>query len=169
MPIRMMVMVTLCAGVLFAMGFQKIFVENLKRRWYVVLLLALLVFEYLPRPMPLTRVEVPAYVEALKNLPGKKGVIDLAAELPPFALYYQTIHEKSIAEGYIARITEEVDRQNQRIRQLLAQGDFEKLYRSYHFQYLATRGEINITPAIPLKKVFDDGQVRIYDLGAAWE
>jgi hypothetical protein len=169
MPIRMMVMVTLCAGVLFAMGFQKIFVENLKRRRYVFLLLALLVFEYLPRPMPLTRVEVPAYVEALKNLPGNKGVIDMAAELPPFALYYQTIHEKPIAEGYIARFTEEVDRQDGRIRQLLAQGDFEKLYRSYHFQYLATGGEINITPAIPLKKVFDDGRVRIYDLGAAWE
>ena len=168
-PVRMMVMVTICVGVLFAMGFQKIFVENFRKRWYVAFLLVLLVVEYLPRPMPLTRVEVPGYVEALKNLPGKKGVIDLAAEQPPFALYYQTIHEKPIAEGYIARITEEVDRQNSRIRQLLVQGDFERLYKSYHFQYLATRAEINITPAIPLKKVFDDGQVRIYDLGAAWE
>jgi len=168
-PVRMMVMVTLCAGVLFAMGFRKIFAENLRKRWYVVLILVLLVVEYLPRPMPLTRVDPPDYVETLKNLPGNKGVIDLAAEQPPFALYYQTIHGKPIAEGYIARITEEVDRQNGRIRQLLYQGDFERLFRSYHFQYLATREEIEIAPDTPLKKVFDDGEVRIYDMGAAWK
>lgn len=169
MPVRMMVMVTLCAGVIFAAGFRKIFVENFRKRWYVAFLLPLLVVEYLPSPMPRTRVEVPPYVEALKNLPGKKGVIDAAAEQPSFALYYQIIHEKPIAEGYIARIAEETDRQNARIRQLLTGRDFGILYRSYHFRYYATREEILITHSVPLKKVYDDGKVRIYDLGAAWD
>jgi hypothetical protein len=45
---------------------------------------------------------VPAYVEAVAAAPGSGGVIDLVST-PPFALYFQTVHAKPMALGYIAR------------------------------------------------------------------
>ncbi|MCJ7583062.1 MAG: hypothetical protein MUP98_21300 [Candidatus Aminicenantes bacterium] len=168
-PIRMMVMVTLSAGIIFAMGFKKLWADLSKKRWCLVLLLIFLCFEYLPRPLPETRVDVPEYVYALKELPGNKGVIDTVADPPPFALYYQTIHKKPIAEGYIARIPEAVALQNGRIMQLLHDGEYGSLYRFYHFQYLVTYKKMETSSLAPVRRVFDDGEIRIYDLGAAWE
>jgi hypothetical protein len=119
--------------------------------------------------MPQTDVDVPEYVFALKELPGNKGVIDMAAERPPLALYYQTVHGKPLAEGYIARVPADVARRNARIMLLLQNNQFESLYRFYHFQYLVTERNIETTPQTPVKQVFDDGRIRIYDLGAIWQ
>ncbi len=132
------------------------------------LLLIVLCFEYLPRPMPETRVDVPEYVQTLKELPGRGGVLDTVS-IPTFALYYQTVHGKPMAEGYIARVPVNVAEKNERIKQLLQNWQFELLYRGYHFRYLVTESEYTTSTKAPIQIVYNDGKVRIYDLGAAWE
>lgn len=168
-PVRMMVMVMLFASVIFAIGFKTFFENKKKRGWLAVPLFLFLCFEYLPKPLPAIKIESPAYIEALKELPGRKGVIDLVS-FKTDALYYQTLHEKPVVQGYIARVSENVENQSQRIIQLVQERQFELLYRSYHIQYLVMEGEILAPSAeTPIKIVFNDGKVQIYDLGAVWE
>lgn len=111
-----------------------------------------------------TRANVPAYVEALKKLPGTEGVIDQVAN-PPYALYYQTIHEKPMALGYIARVPGSVERRNGRIAQLITDREWGVLSRSYHFRYLVAAGPpLKSSPKGGVKIVFDDGTIRIYEI-----
>lgn len=168
MPIRMMVMASLCAGILFAFGFKLLWKDSTKRKIFMGMLLVVLCFEYLPSPMPETRVDVPEYVLALKGFAGSGGVLDTVS-LPTFALYYQTVHKKPMSEGYIARVPVSVSEKNDRIKQLLLSRQFELLYRSYHFRYLVTESEYTTSTKVPIQIVYNDGKVRIYDLGAAWE
>ena len=99
---RFFVMTYLAAGVLLALAYPLLRRRVLARplcRWLAV---AALLFEYWPAPLPLTRIPVPAYVEALAAAPGEGGVVDLV-DTPPLALYFQTVHHKPMALGYIAR------------------------------------------------------------------
>ncbi|MCJ7582833.1 MAG: hypothetical protein MUP98_20140 [Candidatus Aminicenantes bacterium] len=168
MPIRMMVMTSLSAGILFAFGFKLLWEGPARKKIFMGLLITVMCFEYLPRPMPMTRVDVPDYVLALKELPGSGGVLDTFS-LPTFALYYQVVHGKPMAEGYIARIPVSVSEKNDRIKELLNNSEFELLYRGYHFRYLVTERQYTTSEEAPVLTVYDDGRVRIYDLGAAWE
>ena len=167
MPIRMMIMTSLCAGVLFAFGFKLLWEGPTKKKFFMGLLIIVLYFEYLPSPMPETRVDVPEYVQALEALPGNGGVLDTVSN-PTFALYYQTVHGKPIAEGYIARIPVSVSEKNDRIKDLLVNSKFELLYHGYHFRYLVSERQYTTSIKAPIQTVYDDGRVRIYDLGAAW-
>lgn len=168
-PVRMMVMVTLSASVIFAIGFQMLFNGKARKLWVMALLLVVLFVEYLPRPMPSTRIVVPEYINFLKKLPGHKGVIDNVSS-PEFSLYFQTIHEKPLAQGYIARVPRRVYERGRRILQLVENRQFVLLYRGYHFQYLISDKEI-IRPSAkaPVRVIFDDGKVKLYDLGAVWK
>jgi hypothetical protein len=168
-PVRMMVMVMLGASVIAAIGMREIMASGRKTRWLILPLIGLLLFEYLPKPMPETRIPVPEYVKFLTSLPAARGVIDLVAD-PSRSLYYQTVHHKPLAFGYIARVPMTVEKRNQRIRELIAGLDFNRLYRSYHFRYLVIKGQVlSSTPKAYLRLLFDDGEVRIYELGAGLE
>ena len=71
--------------------------------------------------------------------------------------------------GYIARISENVVRRNQRIRQLVDQQDFSLLFRRYHFRYYVSDGELIVTTVnTPIKMIFNDGNIKVYDLGAGF-
>src|SRR5262249_14514008 len=102
-PIRMMVMVTLGAAVLSAFGFEALWSGSARERAGALVLLAILVVEYLPKPIPLTPVDVPGYVTTLRDAPGSDGVLDLVSGKGE-ALAYQTTHAKPLAFGYIARV-----------------------------------------------------------------
>lgn len=162
-PVRMMVMVTLCASILFAAGFKYFSQSASKKRPLIVLLLILLCFEYLPRPIPETNVDVPEYIEVLKRLPGKKGVIDMVSP-PPYALYFQTIHEKPMAFGYCARYPEKVEEKNKHIMQLLERGKFSILFLEFQFRYLISKKIIRTSINNPINVIFQEGDIRIYDL-----
>jgi hypothetical protein len=99
---RFFVMTYLAAGVLVALVYPTLRAGPLRGRWRPAAGAALLVLEYWPAPLPLTRVAVPAYVKAIAAAPGDGGVIDLVNK-PPIILYHQTLHERPIAFGYIAR------------------------------------------------------------------
>jgi len=163
-PVRMVIISMLAAGIVLAAGFKDLFGATVARRGLAAGLVVLLVFEYIPKPMWATRVTVPAYVQALKELPGTEGIIDQVAS-PPYALYYQTIHEKPMAFGYIARIPGSVERRNARIAQLIKDREWGVLSRGYHFRYIVASGPpLKSSPKGGIKTVFDDGQIRIYEI-----
>lgn len=113
-PIRMMVMVVLSAGVISAFGFKLLFRGSRRERVLAGALLALLLIEYLPKQIPTLRVEVPGYVEGLRALPGPGGVLDTASYYT-LALYYQTVYEKPMAFGYLARLPASVVAQDREL------------------------------------------------------
>jgi hypothetical protein len=101
-PARFFVMTTLAVGVLLALAWPLLRAGPLRRPAAATAALVVLALESWPAPLPLSRPPVPPWVEVLAAAPGTGGLVDLA-DRPPLALYYQTIHEKPMAVGYIAR------------------------------------------------------------------
>jgi hypothetical protein len=171
-PLRMMVMVQLATAVLAAAGWQALLTSPHRlRRVMASALLAAIAIEYLPFPQAVTTTEVPSYVTALKTLPAG-AVIDLASNGPQ-ALYYQTVHEKPIAFGYISRTPTSVDQADMALAKLVLDGSWEQAARANGFHYVVKRdraADVMIRgldqaalPAIdPSREVFRDGDVAIY-------
>jgi len=136
-PVRMTVMLTLSAALIFACGFGFLF-RNGRRKLLSGLLLSVLFVEYLPKAIPASNVSTPAYVEALKKIPGQEGIIDLVAKSSQ-AMYYQTIHQKPIAFGYVSRIPTSVQTQDDEIMQAIKQKNYSRLYHDYHLRYLIVK------------------------------
>lgn len=168
-PVRMMVMVMLTASVISAVGFRLLLRMPAGRRWLVPLLLVVLSIEYLPKPLPASRPPVPHYVRFLQMLPDGGGIIDSVTR-PTLALYFQTIHQKPMAFGYVARIPASVREQEERLKQLVRNRDYKTLSHGYHFRYLvipAEQGRAGDDPPVTL--LYQDSNVAIYDLGSSPE
>jgi len=164
-PVRMMVMVTLCASVLCAIGFRELFRQFPGKRTLTVVLLVVLVFETLPRPLPATRVEIPEYVIVLAGLPDDGGVLELAASGPELLLYYQTVFRKPIVFGFVSRLPTSVNKKDERLAATIGEGDYRKLLNTYHIRYVVTRQSIEGEPGnLCLKTVYDKDDVWIYRL-----
>ena len=171
-PVRMMVMVQLAAAVLAAGGWQALLSSGWRwRHAAAAMTLAIVTFEYLPAPMRLTEPAVPAYVRALATLPAG-AAIDLASDAP-LALYYQTIHHKPIAFGYISRTPASVDRADQALAALILNGEWERAARDFRFTYVvkAERAADVMVPGLPgaplaaiepSRRVYHDERVSIY-------
>ena len=171
-PTRMMVMVQLAAAILAAAGWLAMRTSPSRRtRLAAIALLAIAVIEYLPYPLPITPPVLPPYVTALAALP-EGSVIDLASNGPQ-ALYYQTVHEKPMAFGYISRTPTSVDRADLALRDLIVAGSWEEAARAGGFRYVIKRdraAEVMIrgldgAPLPPIdqaREVFRDGDVAIY-------
>ena len=162
MPVRMIAMAILSASVLAAVGFA----DLLRRRSFpsvalVAILLTVLVFEYLPGPLPARENPLPYFVSELKKLP--EGAIYDARSSKFHALYYQTIHQRPMAFGYISRTPSSVDAKNRELRQVFETGDYEKLYSEYGFRYLILPRQTNLSPP-PGSPVYQDNDAQIYDL-----
>jgi hypothetical protein len=146
-PARMMVMVTLAAAVLTSSAFALLLRGSMRSRVAACGLLLLLTFEYLPRPIPTTWPEVPGYVFALRGIDGAGGVLDLVSGYwsdRPFgsdggagiALYYQTIHQRPMASGYVARVPTSVRAVLLEQRRLVGENAYGALCRDYDLRYL---------------------------------
>ncbi|MDH5769659.1 MAG: hypothetical protein OEZ31_12000, partial [Nitrospirota bacterium] len=165
-PVRMIIMATLSAAVISAMGFKVLFRESVGKRLLAGLLLIILFIEYLPRPIPSSKVVIPPYVNFLKDLPDTKGIVDTTAS-PGLALYYQTIHEKPIAFGYLSRIPGSVNAEDQKLRQLISDKQYILLYRDYNIRYLVTDADTEIaTEYSTIRMLYHDNKVKLYDLAA---
>lgn len=171
-PVRMMVMVQIALAVMSAGGFEMLRRHASRwRRGLIALFLAVLVVDYLPAPMRVTSPAVPSYVTALGELPGG-AVLDLMSPAS-VSLYYQTVHRKPIAFGYIARTPMSVDHVDQELAAAIRQGEWERLARTYGFRYVvmgATAADLMVRgldgtplPAVDgARRVFHDGGVSIY-------
>ncbi|GAB4259860.1 hypothetical protein [Thermincola ferriacetica] len=114
-PSRFTVMTMLCLGVLAGYGFKKLsaFCKPAKAKAVAVLLALGIAFEFFPAPFPVTEPKVPEFYEWL----GKQKKNFTVLELPMGwrdgfkmegitlvdAQYYQTVHNKYLINGYVAR------------------------------------------------------------------
>jgi hypothetical protein len=168
-PVRMVVMVTLAAGILAGAG-----IDDLLRRGGGVGLAALLLVvwmgvEFLPRGIPTTDARrVPDWVPALAASPKEHGFFDGREALPDAsALWFQTLHEVPMFEGFVARLPASVLLADAALSKLRTQGDFETLCREHGFAYfLLPTGAA--PPAIPVEPVWRGEGLALYDVRAAW-
>jgi len=166
-PVRMMVMAMLSVAVISAMGFKVLFRKSGGKRLLAGLLLIILFMEYLPKPIPASKVVIPPYVNFLKDLPDTKGIVDTTARRHGLALYYQTIHEKPMAFGHVSRIPASVNTKDQKLMQLIRDKQYILLYRDYNIRYLVTDADTDIITEYPsIRMLYHDSKVKLYDLGA---
>jgi hypothetical protein len=161
MPVRMVSMAILAASIIAAVGFAELLNRKRTSAVFVAIFLLVLVFEYLPGPIPARENPLPEFVKQLKNLP--EGAVYDARDTKFHALYYQTAHQKPMAYGYIARVTQSVDAKSQELRRAFEMGDYERLAREYGFRYLILPGNMNRVAALG-SPLFHDGDAQIYDL-----
>lgn len=163
-PVRMMVMVVLSASLLAGMGFTTLLQESMNKRWWLVLLLGLFVFEYLPKSIPVSQMVTPGYVAFLEQLPRNSPVLDTLSR-PCLALYYQTIHEQPLAFGYVARVPQSVREQEDALKELVRKEDYYALNAGFGFKYFVTRPDYKCTAAgRSLKLVYGDTQANVYEI-----
>jgi len=126
----------------------------------------------LPAPLPATRVDVPGYITALAGLPNDGGVVDLVTKNPTYALYYQTIHGKPVAFGYISRVPTSVTNEDYTLTQAIKKQDYGELWDTYHIRYIVTQDALQTLvsqPYISVELVSDQNNIRIYRLGCVCE
>jgi hypothetical protein len=164
-PVRMMVMVILSVSLIAGIGFKLLFQESARKRYWVVLILGILLFEYLPKRIPASQMVVPDYVAFLQQLPPNSSVMDTLSR-PCFALYYQTVHEKPMAYGYVARIPQSVREQEHALKQLVRKEDYYTLHADYGFQYFVTRADQKVAATTrSMKLLYGDQEANVYELG----
>ncbi len=166
-PIRGVVIVILSASIMAAYALKSLFSAppNIFRFLSVLTLLLILLFEYLPRPLTISSLDVPPYVYALRDLPGNDGVMDLTAHTPvlPRFLYHQTVHGKPIFYGYMSRVPASVSKKDGEIWQCVLDGRHEQLYQLYKIRYLVV-GVDSLVEKLASDVVYRDDSVVIYDL-----
>jgi hypothetical protein len=151
-PARMMVMVTLAAGVLTSVAFALLLRGSSRARLAAGSLMLVLVLEYVPRPVPSVAPTVPEYVTVLQHLPDQAGLLDVVSGYSsqrPFgsdtgagiALYYQTLHQHPMASGYIARVPTSAWQRLMTIKSDVDVGAFARLCRDFHLRYLVIAPE----------------------------
>jgi hypothetical protein len=160
MPIRMVVMVNLCAAVICALGLPLLWRGGARRRVLVVALLALMVVEFLPAPLPETHLALPAYYAVLQQRPDHFAVIDLATD-QYHALAYQTMHGRPLASGYVSRLPASVETHDQTVAGLVRAARYDVLYEQDHFGYLIAPTD---DPQPCAAVIYRDQVATVYDL-----
>jgi hypothetical protein len=133
-PARMVVMVTLSAALLSAAGWATLLGGSGWRRGAAFVLVGVMVVEYLPSLGPPTRLSPPPYVEQLRGAPPG-GAMDLGREAGAM-LFYQTIHQKPLAFGYLARLPRSVALEDETLMKLAGQGQLHILCERYGIRYV---------------------------------
>lgn len=164
-PVRMSIMVILSASVISAMALRQL-LEHLPQRKIMLLgVLFLLLFDFLPAPLVSTSPDAPDYVKYLAELPADGGVLDIATPTTPLHLYYQTIHQKPLAFGYLARIPFSVYRQEKAIRDALETENYRSLLDDFRIRYIVTEEYIlDDDPYLSVELLFKENGIRVYRL-----
>ncbi len=171
-PARMSVIVVLAAAILSAFALRELFAQFPQRRLITFGLLAVVMFEMLPAPMPTTAAVVPDYVTALARLPNEGGVLNLVKTRAGSLLYYQTIHGKPIAFGYVARIPASVAAQDDELSATVVANDYANLWGVYRMRYIVTSDVLTVRadqPYMTLELLYAREGVKIYRLGCTCE
>jgi hypothetical protein len=164
-PVRMMVMVQLVAAIVTAGGIQLIIERSAYRgRYWVTALLALILFEYLPAPIPATPLAPPKYVEVLRDYPEAGAVYDNFT-FPTRALANQTFHQRPISFGYISRMPTSVASNRAEILRVADAGDYQQLCQKYGFRFLVGSPVPGSLPAEDrLTLIYSEPDARIFNL-----
>ena len=134
-PNRMIVMVTLALSVIVATGFPLLIKRLNLPIWAIVLIVIVMAVEYWPASLPVSQMEVPEFVNVLRNQPDREAVIDLVHP-GQVAMYFQTFHHRPIAYGYTSRVTQSIAIAEQQLTAAAQGGDYFKLCSEYGLGYL---------------------------------
>ncbi|MBN1877235.1 MAG: hypothetical protein JXA33_23635 [Anaerolineae bacterium] len=165
-PVRMMVMVMLSASVISAMGLPLLFQQLHSKKILIGGLLGIMLFfDFLPKPLPATRIIAPEYIHLLKNLPDDGGIMDTITP-PSIALYYQTIYEKPMADGYISRYPTSVFTEYGKKLQAIQTRDYFTLMEEYDIHYLLASSKIanHSCNAVLLEPLYEDSNVNLFQI-----
>jgi len=161
-PVRMMVVVTLCTAIICSLVLAKIRLDTTKGKVIIGLFVTILFIEMFPARLPITAVTYPDYTRALKSLPY--GIVyDEGAKTAPEVLYNQTYHERPIVLGYISRTPRSVEDKDWLIVATFLEKRYPEACSKYKIRYYTTN--INkpiLNSTFPI--VYQDKDVIIYDL-----
>lgn len=165
MPIRWILIALIAAVVIASYALSKMDTSKRSSRILIAVFVLFSVVELYPKDLPLTTAEVPKYVHVLKSLPPG-AVIDNAAVSGGWQLRDQTIHEKSMAFGYVTRLPKSVDEKDFQIFADLEEGRYAELCTEHAIRY------VTLPPSRPLKNnifpiIYKDKSALIYDLKEA--
>ena len=164
--VRMMIMSTLAASVLCAVGLAQASRGSRWERVFAAIVILALVFEYLPKPRVVTLLRTPDFVRILKAQPGSGAVLDTVSD--PFRImYYQTVHEKPMALAFsvLSRTPHSVAVQGEELEQLLENGEYSTLRDGYGIRYLVTDAAKDVDGEHgSVKILFADSRVTLYEL-----
>ena len=171
-PLRMMVMVMLSAAILAAFGFELLLRGEARGKLAAVVLACVLLVEYLPKPIPTLSIAVPEYVGVLRSLPGAEGILDTVSadtvSAPSHSLFYQTIHHRPMAFGYLARVPKSVEAQDRKLEEAVRQQRFDRLWPDYRLRYVVAKDQAPILRPWPgVMTVWDDGTIAVFDVSTA--
>jgi len=107
-------------------------------------------------------VPLPKYVDIVRDLPGRDGVLDTVAT-PSVAMFYQTIHQKPLAFGYLAREPRSVDVRDRQLETLLSQARFDRLWPDFRLRYVVT-ADPRLRAWSGARTLWADGEVAVLDL-----
>lgn len=164
-PVRMMVMVSLSASIISGIAFSHMF-EHRGRKMVAlqVVLYLLLIIEFLPAPIPETQILPPEYIVLLQKLPNNGSVFDKVTP-QSVALYYQTIYDKPMAEGYISRMPTKVWAQVLKKEQALQARDYRTLLYVYQIRYLLVSTSLmNVKDQLKIDLLYDKQGVKLYSI-----
>lgn len=100
---RFDVMFMLALAVLAGLGLD-VLSRGGSRKWLPAIALALVLFEFLPAPYPMSRPDVPEWYRTLANDPRPGAVLTLPVSWDrPGYLLQQTVHGKPVTAAYISR------------------------------------------------------------------
>jgi len=164
-PVRLMVMVMLSASVISAIGLCMLFRRlNPTRSLFIGAILgAVLLFDSLPKPIPSSKIPIPGYIDLLKNLPENGGIID-TINPGPIKLYYQTIHERPMGDGYISRYPTSVYKEYVKKIQAIQTCEYTRLLEEYNICYLLTSSEIKDVSSDALKSLYGDNKIILFQI-----
>jgi len=164
-PVRMMVMVTLCAGVLCAFGIRRLSASGPRGRALAVAVFPLIFFDLLPKGLPVTEPSAPRYVSLLASYKNKDAVLNLV-DSPGRLMYYQTLYDKPQAFGYTSRIPRRLVKKEHELRNIIQSRQYSRLYPSYRIRYvIAPPGRINASNGFRL--LYQDNRAELYDLAVS--
>ncbi|HET8632378.1 MAG TPA: hypothetical protein VFL91_33550, partial [Thermomicrobiales bacterium] len=160
MPVRMVVMVQLGAAMICALGLPALWRAGRGWRALTALLLAVAVVEYLPAPLPETRPAPPPYLAVLQSRPDHLAVLDTATDQYR-ALYYQTLHGRPLAFGYVSRLPASVAARDAALLDLVRARRYAALARAgFGYLILSPADAAGAPPcAAPL---YRDAEVTVY-------
>ena len=164
-PVRMVVMVTLAASIVVAIGAQALLdrpvVSPARRSLMVVLAGVILLVDSLPQPIPCSRPAIPEYVTVLSHLPRSGAVLDPLGD-QYLALYYQTIHQLPLADGYVSRLPLSVARTLISKYDDASAGRYQQLLHRYNVRYVVTRSAAAQPTAEGLTLWYSGEGVKLY-------
>lgn len=166
-PVRLVVIAILCASVLAPLGWRVCWQRGGAARAAAVAALLLMLVEFLPSPLPQTRIAPPAFVPVLASRPDGGAVFD--AVFPEArSMYFQTIHEHPISFGYISRTHASLGRAKAEKEAVYASGRIAELRDRFGFRYLVAPPALDVPAACPGAVLLSEdaaAHANLYDLG----